>query len=137
MTILTCKQSFDCISLQIFSKLPNFKIMGLHQPPPPSPNFESLPYPRCRWYRFEMFSLKWREMMNLKIPGANFPLWCAFWAPDRKLLWVVVATSLRRTRVNAVHDWMQSIISYQFNELISVTHLAFRPRKENHVYLFC
>ena len=62
------------ITSNIF-KISNSKIKGSHQPPWP-PNFESLPYPQCRC-RFEIFSLKWRERMNVNIPGAILPLGCA------------------------------------------------------------
>ena len=34
-----------------------------------------------------LFSLKWRERMNLEIPGAFFSLTPHFWAPGRKLFW--------------------------------------------------
>ena len=68
------------ITSNIF-KISNSKIMGSHQPPWP-PNFESLPYPGVGG-RFEIFSLKWRERMNLKVPGAILPLGCAIWAPGR------------------------------------------------------
>ena len=75
MAILTCKQIFECISLQIFSKYPIQKSRDGTTPPWP-PNFESLPYPGVGG-RFGIFSLKWRERMNLKVPGATLPLGCA------------------------------------------------------------
>ena len=61
------------ITSNIF-KISNSKITGWHQPPRP-PNFESLPYPGVGG-RFGIFSLKWRERMNLKVPGAILPLGC-------------------------------------------------------------
>ena len=48
------------------------KNKGSHQPPRP-PNFESLPYPGVVGGRFEIFSLKWRERMNLKVPEQFYP----------------------------------------------------------------
>ena len=84
MSILTCKQSLECISLQIFSKWSNLKT----NPPPDLPTLKPYPTPGVGG-RFEMFSLKWRERMNLKVPGAILPLDTRFWAPWRKLLGVV------------------------------------------------
>ena len=53
--------------------------------PPDLPTLKAYPTPGVGG-RFEMFSLKWREMMNLKVPGDIFPLAVQFWAPGRKLL---------------------------------------------------
>ena len=58
MTILTCKQSMACISLQIFFKKSKFKITGSR--PPPHPHLSGYP---------EKFYL----------------LAARFWAPGRKL----------------------------------------------------
>ena len=72
-----CKQCFDCKSLQIFSKQPNFKITGLHQPPQP-PNFESLPYPRGRLY-VQNFFAKIKRKDELTDNQIKFtPLMCIF-----------------------------------------------------------
>ena len=44
MAILSCKQSLEYISLQIFSKLSNFKITGAHQFPD-LPTLKAYPTP--------------------------------------------------------------------------------------------
>ena len=85
MAILTCKQTCECISLQIFLKYPIQKSRDRTNPPPRPPNFESLPYPGVGG-RFEIFSLKWRERMNLKVPGAILPLGCAILSTRAKTL---------------------------------------------------
>ena len=75
MAILTCKQTCECISLQIFSKYP---IQKSRDPtnPPDFPTLKAYPTPGIGG-RFGFFSLKWRERMNLKVPGAILPLGCA------------------------------------------------------------
>ena len=62
------------ITSNIF-KISNSKIMGSHQPPD-LPTLKAYPTPDVGG-RFEFFSLKWRERMNLKVPGAILPLGCA------------------------------------------------------------
>ena len=100
MAILTCKQSLECISLQIFSKKSNLKITGSHQPPD-LPTLKAYPTPGVG-VRFEIFSLKCRERMNFKVPGAILPLGCAILSTRAKTVRGVVATPLRRTRVKKV-----------------------------------
>ena len=63
------------ITSNIF-KISNSKIMGSHQPPPDLPTLKAYPTPGVGG-RFEIFSLKWRERMNLKVPGAILPFGCA------------------------------------------------------------
>ena len=75
MAILTCKQTCECISLQIFSKYPIQKSRDRTNPPD-FPTLKAYPTPSVGG-RFGIFSLKWRERMNLKVPGATLPLGCA------------------------------------------------------------
>ena len=75
MAILTCKQTCECISLQIFSKYPIQKSRDRTNPPD-LPTLKAYPTPGVGG-RFGIFSLKWRERMNLKVPGAILPLGCA------------------------------------------------------------
>ena len=89
------------ITSNIF-KISNSKITGSHQHPWP-PNFESLPYPGVGG-RFGIFSLKWRERMNLKVPGAILPLGCAILSTRAKTVRGLVQPPLRRTRVK-VRTW--------------------------------
>ena len=70
---------------------------GIAQPPWP-PNFESLPYPRGRWWVRHFFA-KMRGKDELKGPRSNLP---PFLSTGAKTVWGVVATPLRRTSVN---DW--------------------------------
>ena len=53
-----------------------FKNHGIAQTPPYLPTLKAYPTPGVGG-RFEIFSLKWRERMNLKVPGAILPLGCA------------------------------------------------------------
>ena len=66
MAILTCKQTCECISLQIFSKYP-IQISRDRTNPPDLPTLKAYPTPGVGG-RFGIFSLKWRERMNLKVP---------------------------------------------------------------------
>ena len=59
------------ITSNIF-KISNSKITGSHQPPD-LPTLKAYPTPGVGG-RFGIFSLKWRERMNLKVPGAILPL---------------------------------------------------------------
>ena len=47
-----------------------------HPPPPDLPTLRAYPTPGVGG-RFGIFSLKWRERMNLKVPGSILPLGCA------------------------------------------------------------
>ena len=100
MAILTCKQTCECISLQIFSKYPIKKSRDRTNPPPPPdlPTLKAYPTPGVGG-RFGIFSLKWRERMNLKVPGAILPLGCAILSTRAKTVRGVGTTPLRRTRV--------------------------------------
>ena len=53
-----------------------FKNHGIAPTPPDLPTLKAYPTPGVGG-RFEFFSLKWRERMNLKVPGAILPLGCA------------------------------------------------------------
>ena len=53
-----------------------FKNLGIAPTPPYLPTLKAYPTPGVGG-RFGIFSLKWRERMNLKVPGANLPLGCA------------------------------------------------------------
>ena len=86
------------IASNIF-KISNSKITGSHQPPWP-PNFETYPTPGVGG-RFGIFSPKWRERMNLKVPRAILPLGCAILSTRAKTVRGVGTTPLRRTRVNS------------------------------------
>ena len=50
-----------------------FKNHGIAPTPPDLPTLKAYPTPGVSG-RFEIFSLKWRERMNLKVPGAISPL---------------------------------------------------------------
>ena len=63
------------ITSNIF-KISNSKITGSHQPPPHLPTLKAYPTPGVGG-RFGIFLLKWRERMNLKVPGAILHLGCA------------------------------------------------------------
>ena len=102
MAILTCKQTCECISLQIFSKYPIQKSRD-HTNPPDLPTLKAYPTPGVGG-RFGIFSLKWRERMNLKVPGAILPLGCAILSTRAKTVRGVGTTPLRRTRVKGALD---------------------------------
>ena len=71
-------------NLQIFSKYPIQKSWDRTNPPPPDlPTLKAYPTPGVGG-RLGIFLLKWRERMNLKVPGAIYPLAVRFWAPGRK-----------------------------------------------------
>ena len=77
MAILTCKQTCECISLQIFSKY-LIQISRDRTKPPPPPNFESLPFPRCRW-QVRNFFAKMKGKDELEGTRSNFTPWlCDF-----------------------------------------------------------
>ena len=59
-----------------------FKNHGSHQPPD-LPTLKAYPTPGVGG-RFGIFSLKWRERMNLKVPGAILPLGCAILSTKAK-----------------------------------------------------
>ena len=94
MAILTYK----LVSAYHFKYFQNiqFKNHGI-APTPPTSQLWKLTLPPFVGGRFEIFSLKWRERMNLKVPGAILPLGCAILSTRAK---TVRGTPLRRTRVN-------------------------------------
>ena len=113
MTILTCKQTCECISLQIFSKYPIQKSWDRTNPPD-LPTLKAYPTPGVGG-RFEIFSLKWRERMNLKVPGAILPFGCAILSTRAITVRGVGTTPpLRRTRVKDVSfqaiAWIQAFM---------------------------
>ena len=99
MAILTYKQTCECISLQIFSKYPIQKSRDRTNAPD-LPTLKAYPTPGVGG-RFEIFSLKWRERMNLKVPGAISPLGCAILSTRAKTIRGVGTTPLKRTRVKS------------------------------------
>ena len=98
MAILTCTQTCECISLQIFSKYPIQKSRDRTNPPD-LPTLKAYPTPGVGG-RFGFFSLKWRERMNLKVSGAILPLGCAILSTRAKTVRGLVQPPLRRIRVN-------------------------------------
>ena len=92
------QQTCECISLQIFSKYPIQK-SGDRTNPPDLPTLKAYPTPGVGG-RFGIFSPKWRERMNLKVPGAILPLGCAILSTRAKTVMGVGTTPLRRTRDN-------------------------------------
>ena len=86
------------ITSNIF-KISNLKITGSDQTPPPYlPTLKAYPTPGVGG-RFGIFSLKWRERMNLKVPGAILPFGCAILSTRAKTVRGLVQPPLRRTRV--------------------------------------
>ena len=85
------------ITSNIF-KISNSKITGIAPTPPYLPTLKAYPTPGVGG-RFEIFSLKWREGMNLKVPGTILPLGCAILSTREKTVGGVGTTPLRRTRV--------------------------------------
>ena len=76
-----------------------FKNHGIAPTPPPDlPTLKAYPTPGVGG-RFGIFSLKWRERMNLKVPGAILPLDCAILSTRAKTVRGVGRTPLRRTSV--------------------------------------
>ena len=78
------------ITSNIF-KINQFKNHGIAPTPPDHPTLKAYPTPGVGG-KFEIFSLKWRERMNLKVPGAILPLGCAILSTGVKTVRGVVAT---------------------------------------------
>ena len=78
------------ITSNIF-KIIHFKNHGIAPTPPDLPILKAYPTPGVGG-RFGICSLKWRERMNLKVPGAILPLGCAILSTRAKTLRGVVAT---------------------------------------------
>ena len=75
------QKSLECIPFEIFSKLPNFKIMAF-TPHPISQLWKlTLPPESVHVIGLYLFSLKWRERMNFNVWGA-----LVFWAMG-KTVW--------------------------------------------------
>ena len=106
MTILTCKQTCECISLQLFSKYPIQKSWDRTNPPD-LPTLKAYPTPGVGG-RFEIFSLKWRERMNLKVPGAILPLGCAILSTRAITVWGLVQPPLGELGLTPMHKHLQS-----------------------------
>ena len=77
-----------------------FKNHGIAPAPPDLPTLKAYPTPGVGG-RFGFFSLKWRERINLKVPGAILALGCAILSTRAKTVRGVGTTPLRRTRVNS------------------------------------
>ena len=93
MAIFTYKQTCECISLQIFQNI-QFENHGIAPTPPPDlPTLKAHSTPSVGG-RFGIFSLKWRERMNLKVPGAILPLGCAILSTRAKTVRGVGTTPL-------------------------------------------
>ena len=98
MTILVANKVWSAYHFKYFQNNPILK--SWDRTIPWHPNFESLPYPR-EGGRFEFFSLKWGERVNLKVPGAILPLNCACLSTKAKTVGELLQPHpLRRTRVN-------------------------------------
>ena len=98
-------QSWSAYNIKYFQNNPILKSRD-RTSPPDLPTLKAYPTPGegCSFFFFFFFffSLKWREWMNLKVPGAISSLSYTFWVPWRNCLGVV-ATPLRRTRVKPVY----------------------------------
>ena len=83
-----------------------FKNHGIAPTPPYLPTLKAYSTPGVGG-RFGIFSLKWRERMNLKVPGTILPLGCAILSTRAKTVRGGVGTTppLRRTRVNDNFGW--------------------------------
>ena len=73
MTILTCNKGWSAYHFKYFQNNPILKLRD-HTNPPDLPTLKAYPTP-AEGGRFEIFSLKWGEKMNLKVPGAILSLW--------------------------------------------------------------
>ena len=100
MTILTCKQSVECIFLQIFLNNQILKSQG-YTNPPDLPTLKAYPTPGGGG-RLKFFSQKWGEKMNLKVYGAILPFYplAAGFEHRGENCKGVVATPFWRTRIN-------------------------------------
>ena len=116
------------ITLNIF-KISNSKNTGSHQPPPDLPTLKAYPTPGVGG-RFGICSLKWRERMNLKVPGAMFPFGCAILSTRAKTVRGVGTTPLRRTRVKspsyAVNKTIKGVLYLQFYILFPPKLFSFK-----------
>ena len=90
------------ITSNIF-KISNSKITGWHQPPPDLPTLKAYPTPGVGG-RFGIFSLKWRERMNLKVPGATLPLGCAILSTRARIVGGVGTTPLGELGLKYTHN---------------------------------
>ena len=81
-----------------------FKITGSHQPPD-LPTLKAYPTPGVGG-RFGIFSLKWRERMNLKVPRAILPLGCAILSTRAKTVRGLVQPPLGELGLTA-HIWRE------------------------------
>ena len=112
MAILTCKQIFECIPLQIFSKYPIQKSRDGTNPPD-LPTLKAYPTPGVGG-RFGMFSLKSRERVNLKVPGAILPLGCAILSTRAK---TVRRTRVKKQRLAKIYTLLWLLLSTQISQV--------------------
>ena len=89
-----------------------FKNHGIAPTPPDLPTLKAYPTPSVGG-RFGIFWLKWRERMNLKVPGAILPHGCAILRTRAKTVRGLVQPPLRRTRVN---DKLFPVLFYERNK---------------------
>ena len=110
------------ITSNIF-KIIQFQNHGISPTPPPDlPTLKAYPTPGVGG-SFGIVSLKWRERINLKVPGAILPLGYAILSTRAKTVRGVVATPLRRTRVkqyvkyinNMCHICAEELLDSNFN----------------------
>ena len=88
-----------------------FKNHGIAPTPPPDlPTLKAYPTPGVGG-RFGIFSLKWRERMKLKVPGAILPLGCAILSTRAKTVRGVGTTPLMRTRVKQKIPWKSHVFT--------------------------
>ena len=104
------------INSNIFKIIKKNKIMASYLPLWP-PNFESLPYPRGRWY-VQNFFAKMRGKDELKGTRSNLPLGYVFLSTGAKTVWGVVATPLRRTRVTEL-SWYTNASKWDANCILN------------------
>ena len=103
---------WENITSNIF-KISNSKNHGIAPTPPPHlPTLKAYPTSGVGG-RFGIFSLKWMERMNLKVPGTILPLGCAILSSRAKTVRGLVQNPLRRTRVNILYkSLVQPIFDY-------------------------
>ena len=132
-----------------------FKNHGIPPTPPDLPTLKAYPTPGAGG-RFGIFSLKWRERMNLKVPGAILPLGCAILSTRARTVRGVGTTLLRRTRfkmcwycpTNLNIDLQDSFIRYcllppilgvlEWSSPLGLVNFAKKKKKKkNHLGLNC
>ena len=115
------------ITSNIF-KIIQFKNHGIAPTPPNLPTLKAYPTPSVGG-RFGIFSLKWRERMNLKVPGAILPLGCAILSTRAKTVGGVVATPLGELGLRSIHTSIELRCSADMSITFccnSTQYIAFR-----------